>query len=467
MSSRDIDEQISDLEDVFREAEEELLDIIGFEALGVQTVSSAEEATSDQRNTVSGGEEEEKEGGSDETETSQDPVSEEDHYEEEEDYYEGEQEEERDQVGHDVTMAQRTKEMTIGGVKFEVLASPVKSEDTVKALFPMTDRKTYQADKLSSLFDTIGRAQKDKFELLTLALEDQDKLEDTYALQMLLESTKKHFTQYDLINVFTIVKYDDAKRQDIIDTKDLLLNHSSATTTEVARSNKWYSTMIGGDLATCFRQNLSLTEAFLMNNMEEGLKHRCLEQYMAYDQLEQGGPLLYKIMMDHLQFNTDAAGKALVTMLEKMKLNEIEGENVDKIVGLVRTTVQRLGRIEHSVTKKSAIPDDLNETLVKVFQTSTVTKFNNIFAHLETKALSEKYASGGRTNTYPTVETLLDVAHNTYYDMSLVNEWTGVTTKAKETAFTASHEGSTITCWNCGGNHTLRGCTQKERQSTN
>ena len=234
MSSRDIDEQISDLEDVFREAGEELQDIIGFEAFGIQAVSSTEEATSDQRNTVSGGEEEEKEGGSDETETSQDPVSEEDHYEEEEDYYEGEQEEERDQVGHDVTMAQRTKEMMIGGVKFEVLASPVKSEDTVKALFPMTDRKTYQADKLSSLFDTIGRAQKDKFELLTLALEDQDKLEDTYALQMLLESTKKHFTQYDLINVFTIVKYDDAKRQDIIDTKDLLLNHSSATTTEVA-----------------------------------------------------------------------------------------------------------------------------------------------------------------------------------------------------------------------------------------
>jgi hypothetical protein len=45
--------------------------------------------------------------------------------------------------------------------------------------------------------------------------------------------------------------------------------------------------------------------------MEEGLKHCCLEQYMSYGEHEQGGPLLYKIMMDHLQINTDAAGKGV------------------------------------------------------------------------------------------------------------------------------------------------------------
>jgi hypothetical protein len=48
-------------------------------------------------------------------------------------------------------------------------------------------------------------------------------------------------------------------------------------------------------------------------------------------------------------------------MLQKMKLNEIEGENVDKIVGLVQTTIQRLGKIRHSGTGASAGPNDLNK----------------------------------------------------------------------------------------------------------
>jgi hypothetical protein len=43
---------------------------------------------------------------------------------------------------------------------------------------------------------------------------------------------------------------------------------------------------------------------------------------MSYREHEQGGPLLYKIMMDHLQFNNDATGKALEAMLKKMKLND-------------------------------------------------------------------------------------------------------------------------------------------------
>ena len=291
--------------------------------------------------------------------------------------------------------------------------------------------------------EAICKPQKNEFDLLTLALEDQDKLEDTYALQMLLESTKEHFTQYGVADVFTVIVFDKSARQTILSTQDLLTNHSLVSVEQVAKSNEWYATMVEDELGVCCRQHLTLSATFLMNSMEEGLKHRCVEQYMSYKPIEQGGPLLYKIMMDHLQFNTDAAGKALVTMLKKMKLNEIEGENVDKIVGLVRTTIQRLGKIQHSATGASAIPDDLNESLIEVFKTSTVKKFNDIFEHLETKALADKYTNGGMTNTYPKVATLLDVAHNTYYDMCLANTWTGVTTGSVLITQTHKHKAPT------------------------
>jgi hypothetical protein len=164
-----------------------------------------------------------------------------------------------------------------------------------------------------------------------------------------------------------------------------------------------------------------------------------------------------QIMMDHLQCSMDAAGKALVTTLKTMKLNEIEGENVDRIDVLVRTTIQQLGKIRHSLTGSLAIPDDLSKSLIAVLKTSTVKQFTASFEHLETKALANKYANGGMTNTYPPVNILLDIAHNTLYDMSLANTWTGVKMKAKQTAFPASVM-IVLTCWNCGGPHTWRNC---------
>jgi hypothetical protein len=463
MDSEDngIDALISDIEEGLQDDEDELQGL-----LGVQAISSEEFDASHQR-TVSGAEEE-KDSSSD-NESSQEPNS----FEEEtadldrENPYNAYDEEEEEQEDHNATMANQPVVIDVGGLKLTVRATPTTADATARALFPMEDRHSYPADKLASLFEAIGKAQKNKFGLLTLALEDQDKLEDTYALQMLLESTKEHFIQYGVSNVFTIILYDDADMQNVTGFKDILVNHSVVTMAQVAKSNAWYATMVDGPLGVACRQNLTLSATFLLNNMEEGLKHRCIELYMSYDSTEQGGPLLYKIMMDHLQFNTDAAGKALVTMLKKMKLNEIKGENVDKIVGLVRTTIQRLGKIQHSVTGASAIPDDLNESLIEVFKTSTVKKFNDIFYHLETQALTDKYAHSGMTHSFPSVNTLLDIAHNTYYDMSLANQWTGVTTKAKSTAFQASANASNagpLTCWNCGGAHTLRDCKQKRDQ---
>jgi hypothetical protein len=67
--------------------------------------------------------------------------------------------------------------------------------------------------------------------------------------------------------------------------------------------------MIEGELGVCSRQNLTLPAAFLMNNMEEGLKHCCVKVYMTFKPSKQGGPLLYKIMIDNLQCNTHSAGK--------------------------------------------------------------------------------------------------------------------------------------------------------------
>jgi hypothetical protein len=198
MSAREtdqVDELISDIEEEYKEAESELEELLGVRAI------SSEEATSYQR-TMSGGEEEQKYfESSDSDETSQEPQSEEGPNKSSEEnlneedaaydetvyeqpfnaYNDEDQDKEEEESSHNATMAQNqpSKEVIVAGLKLKIRAAPTTANVAKQALFLMEQRSTYGADKLSSLFEAIGKAQKNKFGLLTLALEDQDKLEDT------------------------------------------------------------------------------------------------------------------------------------------------------------------------------------------------------------------------------------------------------------------------------------------------
>ena len=157
MSDRRIDTQISDLEETFRRAEEEFDDVL---SLRIQTISSAE--ATDQRNTVSGGEEEEKSTGesegnnesSDSTNSSSkesgynEPPSDQDSEDIPEVVYNAYDEEESEEEHTMTTQQQQSVELTIGGVKLKVRATPTKANDMAKALFPMESRSSYPADKL-------------------------------------------------------------------------------------------------------------------------------------------------------------------------------------------------------------------------------------------------------------------------------------------------------------------------------
>jgi hypothetical protein len=171
MDSEDngIDALISDIEEGLQDDEDELQGL-----LGVQAISSEELEASHQR-TVSGAEEE-KDSSSD-NESSQEPNS----FDEEaadldrENPYNAYNEEEEEQEDHNATMANQPVVIDVAGLKLTIRATPTTADATARALFPMEDRHSYPADKLASLFEAIGKAQKNKFGLLTLALEDQDK----------------------------------------------------------------------------------------------------------------------------------------------------------------------------------------------------------------------------------------------------------------------------------------------------
>jgi hypothetical protein len=74
-----------------------------------------------------------------------------------------------------------------------------------------------------------------------------EKLEDTYSLGTMIAKVKDHHMQYDMHDVFTIIKSDLNDLMNIISTVDLNSNYSTVTEEEVVSSNKWYATMTDGD----------------------------------------------------------------------------------------------------------------------------------------------------------------------------------------------------------------------------
>jgi hypothetical protein len=227
-----------------------------------------------------------------------------------------------------------------------------------------------------------------------------------------------------------------------------------------------------GDDAKLFSQNLQLTYKHLVHNTEDDLVTKVNETYSEYPTAERGGPLFFKIMMDKLQNNSEDAATYLISVVKNLKITDYDGENVDNVVSLVRGAHKRLLNLK-SRTQKSLLPDDFAETLLQVFQTSSVPEFNTLFAHEKTQLELTELRTGEKK--YPAISDILSFATAKYRKLYATGEWTGVNNKLNETGFIAAFNAALVTtnlktgnpnqrlktlCFNCGGAHPLSACTE-------
>jgi hypothetical protein len=76
-----------------------------------------------------------------------------------------------------------------------------------------------------------------KYDLMSLSLTDEDKLDDTYNLSMLIGKTKDHLVQYDMHDMFTILIPDKDDLKKILQEKDLFTEYPSISIEEMLNSN--------------------------------------------------------------------------------------------------------------------------------------------------------------------------------------------------------------------------------------
>jgi hypothetical protein len=94
------------------------------------------------------------------------------------------------------------------------------------------------SDKLAELFIKATRVQHMKYDLISLHIDDQDKLDDTYNLEKNVERNRQAMGNYDYDNVFNIVEQEktpgSSENLVLMKTHDLFKDYEIMTPVELA-----------------------------------------------------------------------------------------------------------------------------------------------------------------------------------------------------------------------------------------
>jgi hypothetical protein len=326
------------------------------------------------------------------------------------------------------------------------------SADPDEVLHPSNTRASLSADDRAKIFEKAVKTAHKKYELMPLSLEDADKLDEAYNLDILIKYTRRSHTNYDMHDVFLIVYPKKGLEANVVDyTKDLYTEYPDITIEDVVQSNKWYRTWMNEEW---FIQNLQLTHTFFQHNVSDELWMKISETCEAFKAGEKGGPLFFILMMNHLLSDTEEAASALVTKVKTFKIRKLPGKDIYKVVSLLRGAINCLNYIHK-------LPEDIIKILLQVFQTSLVADFNSTFLLLEKQRKQQAVLL--RTGAPPDIlaSDIFTFAESKYRDMQTQNKWSGVHIKG-ELAFHAGSPGPgrvQQVCFNCGGTNHVKQCT--------
>jgi hypothetical protein len=326
-----------------------------------------------------------------------------------------------------------TKDVVNDGLTIKV-TTVQKTVTSQTVLHPKSERATLDKKEKNDLYARTTAKHHKLFDLISLAITSEDKLDDTYNLEMLIEHMRSSHGDYEMGDVFRIISWGvDPISGDLQingGSKDLYSDYSNLSVESVAQSNEFYRTYVDDET---FTENLKLTLEYMKNNVKENLWNKVLEKYKPFQEKQKGGPLFFKLMMNQLLSNTESAAKALVERVEKYNIGNIQGEEVTKVTSQVASAINRLKQI-------GRLPPDMTTTLLTIMQTSSVDEFNKVFLAIEVQKtlgdLNQSSTMYVKCFNY-TADEILSVAEAQYFKLFEKGQWTGATTKDQDSAFAA------------------------------
>ena len=154
--------------------------------------------------------------------------------------------------------------------------------------------------------------------------------------------------------------------------------------------------------------------------MTHKLLDKCFERYDTYPPIQQGGPLLFIFMMKTLVSSSEEATQHLKDMVMNLKIADFKGENVLRLVSLIRGAYKHLKWIKR-------VPHRFVDQILTVLQTSSDPTFNKYFEHYSHmfSMLMDMAEMDTREKDVIDIDKLLRIAEKKYNSLVNSGEWSG------------------------------------------
>jgi len=279
-----------------------------------------------------------------------------------------------------------------------------------------------------------------------------------------LRVLQRHLIDHDMIDVFTIVipKGNVSASPAVAEMTSLFTAYPRLHVDIVANSNTWYHLWA---TEPYFAENLNYSYELLRKNTDDDLWLKCQEDYEDYSAVQRGGPLMLFLILRRIQDVSESAIDHVKQSLVNLKIRDIPGEDVDKVVSLIKSAHALFKSASSSY--HSYIPEDFPKMVLNIFQTTSVPEFNETF-HRELQLAQHEADKNGHLVQWPTVTELTNLATNSYKRMTSSKLWL-IPPQTKKKALTAAPPGTTppttpggaprtFKCFNCGGDHLVTAC---------
>ncbi|KAG7343783.1 hypothetical protein IV203_021791 [Nitzschia inconspicua] len=372
-----------------------------------------------------------------------------------------------------------TAEFSVGAplrVRTVPITAPPKSGDVQITSAARLQKTGYDLLKANS--DIVAEAAPQLFSFLDLHATNLDSLVDFHAN---LEVVSRHLLQYDLYEVFRLVKplpapptafFTDmsatpptVSAQLADDRPDLFAQYGVLKLTDVLASNARFRTW-SADAWIC--PNLELSASYLYARMAPDLRSTLRAKHDAFPSAQQGGPLLLYLLINQVVADNESAGRVLVDRLRTVTISSYPGEDITKVVTHLRALVRSLKAIRRrdaSGREISFVPSDLTKQLYAIFATASCPAFTSYFANRFYEERNAELFDVDRTYAWTDAELLLSAAERLYHDLLTHGDWHGTKQNhATFPAFTSPTDAAAfltrVHCHNCDGPHLLRACPQ-------
>ena len=284
-----------------------------------------------------------------------------------------------------------------------------------------------------------------------------DALSTIRNLKVQMNLIKSHLRDHDMHDVIeNIVVPIDLRNSSA--TKNVMFNlfddHRRLDASMVAASNAWYNLWVDEKFIS---DNMTYTFTFLQNNTSEALWNLCLEDYEEYHPVSKGGPLVFFLVPRRLQNSSESAMQNLREQVKNLKIRDIPGENVDVACSLIKAAHNAL--VAASSDDRNFVPDDFLGTVLKALQSTSVSKFNKIFATIEDEVTRASDRTGLQPD-WPELTEIMTTAKNAYRRMCSSSAGWHTSNAQKQRGLTSTPSGSNLEpdCWNCHGKHKVQDC---------